>query len=181
MRLSGSILSTRLRTTAVRPRLVRSGLLMCVGSRLLAATSGSIGVNSSALVSLTSVNSTDGSAPNFFSRCSATPTPAKPPPRITTRVSISRSGGDGAYSGPSHRRARSPNPCASNPKDAPYRTQPTSPGNSSRIPSTGHCGCSPASSGAAITLIPVHNGTPKAAAVILLSTYARGVGRKARA
>jgi hypothetical protein len=68
---------------------------MCVGSRLLAATSASIGVNSSALASLISVNSTDGSGPNRRSRRSAVATPAKPPPRITTRVLMSRPGGVG--------------------------------------------------------------------------------------
>lgn len=70
--------------------------------RQLAATSATIGVKSRALVSLISVNSTEGSAPNCLSRCSAVATPAKPPPRITIRDLMRRSGGGGVCSGPSH-------------------------------------------------------------------------------
>src|ERR1700730_16407972 len=80
------MLVTRLRKTRVRLRLVRKVVLISVGSKPLVATSTSIGVNSHEFVSLIRVKETVGSSRNCFSRCSAVVTPAKPPPRITTRV-----------------------------------------------------------------------------------------------
>src|SRR5260370_568333 len=47
---------------SVRCRLLRRGVLMWLGSRLLPATSASIGVKRSAFVSLTKVIETEGSA-----------------------------------------------------------------------------------------------------------------------
>jgi hypothetical protein len=73
------MLVTRLRNTRVRLRLVRKGVLICVGSKPLVATSTSIGVNSHEFVSLIRVKETVGSPRNCFSRCSAVVTPAKPP------------------------------------------------------------------------------------------------------
>src|ERR1700675_956143 len=76
------MLVTRLRNTRVRLRLVRKGVLICVGSKPLVATSTSIGVNSHEFVSLIRVKETVGSPRNCFSRCSAVVTPANPPPRV---------------------------------------------------------------------------------------------------
>src|SRR5262249_14549975 len=121
--------------TCVRRKLVRNGLVICVASMLLPATSASIGVKSRALVSLTSVIDTDGSAPNRRSSVSAVVTPAKPPPRITIRVFTSRGGGGDSYSGPQQAKTRSLTPCEMRPRLAPYRSQPIKDGNSDRIPS----------------------------------------------
>src|SRR5260221_669331 len=67
-RWSRSMRSTWPRITSVRRNAERSGLLMCVGSRVLPATSASIGVNNSAVVSLTRVSEIDRSAPTACSR-----------------------------------------------------------------------------------------------------------------
>lgn len=58
---------------------------------------------------LTSVMSTEASAPNARSRFSAQVTPAKPPPKITTRVLTSRGGSGGIRSAPNNRTAKSLN------------------------------------------------------------------------
>src|SRR5260370_20465504 len=95
------MLVTRLRKTRVRLRLVRKGVVICVGSKPLVATSTSIGVNSHEFVSLIRVKETVESSRNCFSRCSAVVTPAKPPPRITTWVVFAGGGGArGGDSGP---------------------------------------------------------------------------------
>ena len=60
-RRSKSTPVTRARKNVVRCSAVRVGLLMCAGSRLLPATSASIGVKRRAFVSLTSVSSISGS------------------------------------------------------------------------------------------------------------------------
>src|ERR1700730_18308396 len=93
------MLVTRLRKTRVRFRLVRKGVIMCVGSKPLVATSTSIGVKSHEFVSLIRVKETVGSYRKFFSRCCAVVIPAKPPPRITTWVVFS--GGQGTRAGDS--------------------------------------------------------------------------------
>ncbi len=72
---------------------------MWLGSRLDPATSASIGVNSSAFVSLISEKLTPGLVWNSSSRDVAVCIPAKPPPRITMcflgRVAGSMAGGSG--------------------------------------------------------------------------------------
>src|SRR5580692_8092150 len=93
------MLVTRPRKTRVRLGLVRKGVVICVGSKPLVATSTSIGVNSHEFVSLLRVKDTVGSLRNCFSICSAVESPAKPPPRITTWVIFS--GGQGARAGDS--------------------------------------------------------------------------------
>src|SRR5206468_3489490 len=139
------------------------------------------GVKSSALVSLTSVIETDGSAPNCSSKCWAVVTPANPPPRITMRVFTPRDGGGGSYSGPSQKKARSLRICEIKPKLVPYQSQPIKAGKSVRIPSAVHWGALPHNNGNPMTLTTAHSGTPSAAVVIMLSTYACGVGAKASA
>jgi hypothetical protein len=60
------MLVTRLRKTRVRLRLVRKGVVICVGSKPLVATSTSIGVNSHEFVSLIRVKETVGSPRKLF-------------------------------------------------------------------------------------------------------------------
>ena len=85
---------------SVRWRLLRNGVLMWLASRLPPATSASIGVNSSAFVSLTSVTETAMRPRRSCSRRSAVRMPANPPPRITTLRGVPGSADRGAASGP---------------------------------------------------------------------------------
>ena len=91
---------------AVRCRLLLSGVLIWLGSRLPPATSASIGVNRRALVSLTRVMATDGSPWNSSSRHAAVRMPANPPPRMRMFCTGSGSGGAGRASGPNAAAAR---------------------------------------------------------------------------
>src|SRR6266545_3928041 len=61
---------------------------MWLGSSELEATSASIGVNSSALLWLTTVTSRLGTRGRSRSSWRAVPTPPKPPPRMTTRTGV---------------------------------------------------------------------------------------------
>ena len=151
-------------------RLLRNGALIWLGSRLLPATSASIGVKRRAFVSLTRVMKTERSARSRSSKHSAVRMPPNPPPRITIRFVIGGTCNRDSGSGPSTCSAISLKPWVMTPSEALYSTQPTRAGKCARICSAFHCGICPETNGNAITLIRPHSGTPSAPAAIRLST-----------
>ncbi len=149
---------------SVRCRLVRKGVLMWLGSRLLPATSASIGVKSRAFVSLTSVTETEGSVRSCSSKHSAVRMPPNPPPTMTIRFVTDGADNRDTGSAPSTRSAMSFKPWVIRPSRAPYCTQPTRAGKCARICSALHSGIWPEAKGNAITLTKPQSGTPSAPA-----------------
>ncbi|HYT26286.1 MAG TPA: hypothetical protein VEP73_07390, partial [Actinomycetota bacterium] len=88
--MATSTSSTTASRNRVRGQADRTGTLMWFGSSELDATSASIGVNSIALLWLTTVTSMRGIRGRSRSSWRAVLTPAKPPPRMTTRYGGAR-------------------------------------------------------------------------------------------